>query len=377
MKTTLLLLVVVVLSIFPVMASSEDFDITKVYVNGIQANSNSMVQVELGSTTQIAVFLEGTGATQDVRIRAWVGGYEYGDIEVTSEVFDLENGVSYKKYLYLDIPEDLSVNDHEFTLTVQVYSGDSYEDVKYTLYFEEERHKVIVEDIMLSSTSLEPGSYLGVKVRLSNEGENDEQNLKITLSIPELGISNRVYMDELSYSIQKDSSSIYLTIPQSARSGNYELVVSVEYNNGYSESQDATYFFVDSDTTQYDENTLVSVQTVKDLAVGQESVFKVQVTNLGDTTKTFTLEITGMNSDQTQTVTASPGKTGELTYAIEPITSGLDTLLVEITSTDGQVSSKLFYVDVANKSYTTSIFLGSALLLVFLALLSILLRQKR
>jgi hypothetical protein len=377
MRKTILLLVLVLISLFPVSAGSSDFEIEKVYVNGIRADDDSMVQVELGSTTQVVVFIEGTGDYEDVRIRAWVGGYDHGDIEVTSDVFDVENGVTYKEYLYLEIPEDMDVNDHKFTLYVDVYSGDELERVTYTLYFEEESHKVLVEDIILSKTTIEPDSYLGIQVRLSNEGENDEDNLKITVSIPELGISNRVYMDELDYDTQADSETIYLTIPDNAATGTYEVEVYVEYDDGYSLTEDLTYLRVDGDSTIYDENAIVSIETIKDLVTGEESTFKVQVTNLGKTTKEFTLTITGMDSDQIQTVTVSPGKSAELVYSITPHLTGLQTLQVEVTSKDGAVETELFYVTVQEPSQALTILLGTLLVLVFLVLLVMVLRQKR
>ena len=118
-------LILAILFAFVVLASfvaaSESYDITKVAVNGIEASNDNQVQVELGTSAQVVVYLEGTGDTTDVKVRAWMGGYEYGNLEVFSEMFDVENGVSYKKTLYLEIPSDLEVSDHDYTLYVEIY----------------------------------------------------------------------------------------------------------------------------------------------------------------------------------------------------------------------------------------------------------------
>src|SRR3989338_5329951 len=86
-----------------VSADDSDYEMTAVYVNTILAES-STVQVDLGTNAQIQVYLEGTGDTTDVRVRAWLGGYEYGDIEERTDVFQVEDGISYKETLYLAIP---------------------------------------------------------------------------------------------------------------------------------------------------------------------------------------------------------------------------------------------------------------------------------
>ncbi|HII14548.1 MAG TPA: hypothetical protein HA360_05750, partial [Nanoarchaeota archaeon] len=124
----------------------------------------------LGSTAQIQVYLEGTGERTDVRLRAWIGGYEYDAIERISDVFEVQDGLAYKKILTLDIPEDLDVSTHEYILHVEVYDSQDKESYAYTLYVEQERHDIVVEDILLSTQSVAPGEYLGVKVRLENQG---------------------------------------------------------------------------------------------------------------------------------------------------------------------------------------------------------------
>ncbi|MDP3918464.1 MAG: hypothetical protein Q8Q35_00980 [Nanoarchaeota archaeon] len=351
MKKTILTFILLALTLVSsVSAVPDNFDIDNVYVNGIQVTEDNKVQVEIGSTATITILIQGEGDSTDIRLKAWLGGYEYDDIEVVSEVFEVQDGVSYKKTLSLEIPEDLDVSENEYTLHVEAYDSNDTERKDYTLYFESERHNVVVEDILLSSEILSPEDYLAVKVRLSNDGKKDEEDLKITVSIPELGVSNRVYMNELESGDQADAGTVYLTIPEDAKTGTYEVLVTVSYDNGYTESTDSTNLRIDGNSTVYDENAIVSIQTVKNLVVGEESSFKVFVTNLEDSTKEFSLTVSGMNADYTEDVKVSSDKTGELTFTLTPSESGLQTVLIEITSEDGVVEQELFNVDVEEKT---------------------------
>ncbi|MEK7529451.1 MAG: hypothetical protein AAB570_00860, partial [Patescibacteria group bacterium] len=282
-------------------------------------------------------------------------------------------GVSYKKTLSLEIPEDLDVSNNEYTLHVEVYDSENKESKTYTLYFEQERHDLSIEDILFSANSVAPGDYFGVKVRLENQGEKDEEDIKITVSIPELGISNRVYMDELVSGDQDDASSAYLVIPTDA-SGEYEVFVEVSYNNDYSTVSERGYISVEGEMV-YDENTFVSISSITDLVVGEESSYKVQVSNLGENAKIFYLDVDGLDAEYIERMTVPAGSSGEFTFTLYPEEEGTEYVFVEVSSDEGIVTQELFTVDVTEKSSAFAIVVSIGLaVLVALGIISYLRR---
>jgi len=375
MKRLILGLLLLMLAVPFVSADlSADYDITDVYVNGLKVTEDSLVQVEKGSVAQIVVFVEGTGQTEDVKVRTWMGGYEYGSIEEFSEVFKVQDGVMYKKTLYLTIPKDLNVEDNVYTLHVEVHDAHNRETKEYSLFFEAKRHNVIVKDVLMSSSNVEPGDYLGIKVRLDNQGDRDEDDLAVTVSIPGLGISNRVYLDELEIGDEDETRTVYLTIPNNAQSKTYELRVDVSYDNDNSQSQDVSYLTVDGDGMT-DSDAIVSIQTVKGLQVGKENEFKVQVSNFGERSKTFYLEVEGMNAEYGNSILVPGGSSGEFVFTLNPENSGLQTVTVAVSSDEGIVGQKLFNVDVEKKSSSwVPLSIG---LVILLAAVSLVLVHKK
>ena len=366
MKKILLILALIAMLAVPFV--SADFEVSKVYVNTVEATSDNKVQVELDTAAQVQVQLEGTGSTKDVNIKVWLGGYEYDNLEDYTEMFDVEDGVVYKKNLEIHIPEDLDVTSNEYTLRVEVFDAHSREVKEYTLYFEQERHRVIVEDILLSTDAVEAGEPVGVKVRLENQGETFEEDLKVTISVPELGISKRVYLDELETNDQDETRTVFLTIPQDAQEGNYEISVVVDYNNGHSESADFTYLTIDNDGTQYDEYAVVSISPITDLKQGKESTFKVQVTNFEETTKTFYLDVQGVTADFEKSVSVAGGSTTDIYFTITPEEPGVQNIFVTLCSDVGIVSEKQYSVDVERSNAWKNTIL--ALVLAILALVA-------
>ncbi len=344
-------------------ADTSDYEIEKVYVNGILVE-NSLIQVELGNKAQIEVYISGTGESENVRVNAWVGGYQYGTIEETTEMFEVEDGISYRKVLYLEIPEDLDVSENEYTLHVEIYDDQDREEEEYTLFFEQEEHRIKVEDVVLSSSSVGPGEYLGVKVRLANYGENDEENIKVTALVQELGISNRVYLDELGSGDQEDVATIYLTIPKDA-SGDYVVEVQVEYGN--SKAYDIAYLDVLGEA-RFDENVFVSISNIKDLVVDEEKTFKVQITNLAEVGKDFSLDVSGMDAEVGNSIYVPSGATGEIYFTLRPPSEGMNSILVVIESNDG-IYQELYSVNVAeDKSMVGEILALVAVLIVMIGI---------
>ncbi|MBI5797771.1 hypothetical protein HZA98_02615 [Candidatus Woesearchaeota archaeon] len=134
MRSLLFIGILFLLSFSFVSASSEDYSISQVYVNGLDA-LNAKVGVSQGQILPVVVYLQGTGATKDVRVEAWIGGYAHGNIDAVSSLFTIENGISYRKTLGLSLPRDLVANK-EYTLHVLVYDSKEKVENTYTLYVE-------------------------------------------------------------------------------------------------------------------------------------------------------------------------------------------------------------------------------------------------
>ncbi|MBI5872453.1 hypothetical protein HZB88_05240 [archaeon] len=237
-----ILTVLLVLLALPIiaLAQSDNYEITHWGACGVDAGIDSAIYVERGGECRVEVWLEGTGETTDVQVKTWLGGYEYDDVSVTSDMFDVEDGVTYKKTLKLELPSDLEA-DKEYTLYVQVFDSDNSETISTSLMVSRIRHSVEILDVLLSDTSLESGDSLYVTARVKNYGDKKEEDIKVEASIEDLGISASTYVDELAAyeednEDEEDSSSsqtLYLKIPEDAASGAYDLDITVTYNNGY------------------------------------------------------------------------------------------------------------------------------------------------
>ncbi|MAG78319.1 hypothetical protein CL616_03055 [archaeon] len=378
MKKLTLALVIFLVAFTAFVSASDNYEIEEVYVNDILATNT--VQVELDTELTIDVYLEGTGLTKDVKVKAWFGGYEYDLIEDYTDMFDIEQGVSYKKTLTLEIPEDLNLDDNYYTLYVQIYDSQEYEQFSSTIYFEEPRHKVAVKDIIFSNTA--PDEYLGVKVRLTNLGENKEEDIRVTLSIPDLGLSTRTYVDELAARNQDTENTndevtietLYLKLPSNAY-GDYEVQVQVDYNNDYSTTIKSEYVRV-AGYESYDDSAIVSISPLSDLKVGKETQFKVQITNLEENPQTFYIEVDGnFEANFTEEITLS--QTQEMFISITPLESGVQSLDVKVSTDKGIVTQNTYSHNVKEQTKLFPILFGVVLAVIVIIVVLFILSRLR
>ncbi|MBS3160887.1 hypothetical protein J4213_04330 [Candidatus Woesearchaeota archaeon] len=314
-KSLSVILFLLVALIFATSATNVDatYSIDRVEVNGVDMTpvgvplTSPILKVDRGDSVGIRVEFRSDVSANDVRVRAWIEGYEYSDIEDSTELFDMNNaGVTNVKNLVLKIPEDVDASE-EYTLHVKVSdklaAGDDEE--VYTLRIAKQRRNLNFVDVIFNpGLNVRSDQPLFITVRVENLGDKDENDVRVIAAIPELGLSQRTFLDDLratdpNDASQEDSSesteSLYLDLSE-VKPGNYNVLVRVEYNRGHDYIERLYPLTVTSGKTpvQVTEELIVDVvEKVKDVEAGEGVVYKVSLANLGSEARTLTLEVAG------------------------------------------------------------------------------------
>ena len=315
-------------------AVSNDYRIRYVSVGGVSAEGN-MIEIERGSTVEVKVEVEGTGNyTDNVKVRAEIGGYEYDSVYDVTEPFVVENGIVKRFTLKLNIPDDIDPAG-TYKLYVRIFDANNYVEEDYNIYVREQRNKLNVMDVILyPSDYVEAGKVLFGKVRVENMGYKKQEDIKVVMSIPELGLSTRDYIPELSagdnaQDDEEDSDSsdeLFLKIPANTPSGIYNVKVEIDYNRGHDlEVKNIPIKIVGAQTIFGVEQPavtgvqgIISVDTLnQNVAQGDAVVYRVMIANLGNQVLTYSLDVSNVQSWGTLRVdpaflTVQPGSTGEM-----------------------------------------------------------------
>ncbi|MBR9692028.1 hypothetical protein GOV06_04530 [Candidatus Woesearchaeota archaeon] len=277
-------------------ADSVPVSISSVFISGLPlADGEVRGGIVRGDTVDILVKLDATDDDNNVVVEVTVEGLDHDSEKATDKTstFTVKTGKTYYKTLTLELPERMDVE--EYALRIEV-SNRKDDEVVYNavLEVESDRHKVIIKDVIFSpENQVKAGRALLTSVRVKNMGEDEEEDVKIKVSIPELGISASDYIDELESEDSVTSEELYMRIPECAETGQYAVTVTVEYDDGDEEvSESFLIDVVEGETCGLGaEKTVIAVsteaQTVK--AGKSGAVYPISISNTGSSAKTYTV----------------------------------------------------------------------------------------
>lgn len=369
-------------------ASALPITIDEVQLDDITLNpsATNRVSIERGDEYEVEVRFTALQDLDDVEVEAFITGYEYGDVDRISdhtEVFSVDANVTKVKRLDLMFPND--IDQDEYKLRIYIADRDNYEEVaSYNLKIDAERHELYIEDVILNpSGTVKAGSALLTSVRLENAGEKDEDDVRVEVSIPALGIGGTDYIDEIENgNDEEETEEIYMRIPRCTEAGSYDLNINVKYSKR--EISAARQIIVLADETcdmESKPDTQITLGAQKqEVLPGENANYPITLTNNGRASKSFT--ITPQATDWAE-VTLSPSGTviigkGETKTVfvsvdvLEDTPAGMHTLTTTVT-VDGTTSELSMTADVLEKqnSYVGVFEVTLAVLLILLIIIGI------
>ena len=296
------------------------------------------LSVEEGQALDIKVGLTAFGRTgaNDIEVDAKISGYDKvsndEDISDSTELFDLAAGTTKYVTLHVTVPRGVEKNDYTLRLRVLDRNSPAWE-LEIPLAFEPSRHGFDIADVSFSpSLNVKAGRSLLANVLLENFGDKNQRDVKVTVAIPALGVSSTEYVDVVNNDDNidyEDVPEMFLSIPANAEAGDYQVVVTAQYDRL---RRTVTKIF----TAQVvaDERQAAAVASAdalvvavwpetQNVAAGQTATYAVALTNAGTTSKAYSVEVVtgswGTARVTENLVVLEPGK-NKVTYVeITPV----------------------------------------------------------
>ncbi len=374
------LMLLVSMFVVPVLAGNfgeePGIDVLYVKINGDEVTDDETVRTELerGNELDITVKLQSNSnyTREDVEVSAFITGFEYNDdsderLSDTSEPFDVEPNVVYTKKLTLKLPTVVEQDSYKLRVVV----SDRYSSLKvfnFNLLINAARHSIQIKDVMLSpDDEIKAGRALIAVVRVKNVGDRTEEDVKIKVEMPELGISATDYIDEIESDSSKSSEELYLRIPANAKAGTYTVKTTITFDNDHgNEIREDEIKVLASEVSgeaqqnvtqpQPSERVVVSVDSQTKVVTRGEggAMFPVTITNEGTTTRSFTLTVDGVDwatvkMSPSNVVVLNPGETKAVylyVAANEDAAVGEHMFSVSVKSGDKVLETATFKADV-------------------------------
>ncbi len=257
--------------------------------NGVTLGSGITMAGDVDSVVPVRIIFDADDDMDDVKVKVYMEGHRE-DVSVSTDRFDIEDGVTYTKLLKLKLPSDADDLSEEYTLYVEIVSKNDRTEEEYTISMQRESYTFEVLSVDYSS-KVSAGDVFPVSVVVKNNGYNRMDDNYVVVSIPALGISTRGYMGDLiptedyeDYDDEEDSAykMVYLKIPENANANVYEMRIEV-YNDD-SETSITRLISVDDSASM----VLAAVKN-KDLNAGETVTYDLIIVNSADDVTVFNL----------------------------------------------------------------------------------------
>lgn len=308
-KQTLLLamivFVVLIASSFATALGTITVDEVELEINGQNVRSESeniKLNVMRDETIDLDVEFVAYDDMSDVKVEAFIVGYEHDHRETmrdSTRYFDIKKDSEYRKGLSLHLPELMEPGMYTLRVQFQQKNADTLE-FRYNLDIDTPDDSLSIRDVMFTpGNTIKAGTSFIANVRLKNTGNELQDNVKVTVAIPELGRVDTVYVDEVEAEEYVSSEPLVLNVPLCAEEKEYQVNVLVEYND-YEEVQAMKPIRVTKNDACSADSTVLgsgfeaqSVISSASATAGQKVNYPVILTNNGDKEKIVYLSANG------------------------------------------------------------------------------------
>ncbi|MDP3990321.1 MAG: hypothetical protein Q8Q01_03890 [archaeon] len=256
-----------------------------------------VIAVNEGATLNVRVGLRSAVDVDDIEVDAKISGYEYSDEENLQDSLgpiELKKGITKYVDLEINLPRDLKENEYLLRLRLLNREGVAFTQ-NVRLLVDAPRHSVDLEDVSFSP-SVRAGQSLFVNVLLENYGDRNEEDVKVTVSIPELGVSATEWVDQVDADDRERAPEMFVQIPASAVEGTYTVEVVAEYNNRHESvrrqfSVQVQPYELNDLVGNTDAAVLVVAPETQTVAAGTTATYGVALANEGRNSKAYTIEV--------------------------------------------------------------------------------------
>ncbi len=331
--------------------------IDSIDIDGVTLTSSTTnrLDIERGKDLGISVRLVGLDDAKNVEVEAFISGFEFNDVERvsdTSGLFDVLSNVTYVKRLSIPLPSSLEKDDYKLRVIVTDRANNEYVQ-NYNLKIDVPRHLIVVKDIILTpENEIAAGGVLLAAVRVENQGAKSEEDVKINVAIPALGVSATKYISKVNADGEVESEEVYLRLPECAPQGKYDVISTVYYADGHRKVTGKSSMFVTknelcensdvlSDSAPPSKIVIALGANFAAVELGSSAVFPITVSNNARTSKSF---IVVPNQVDWGDLTISPASA----QLISPGKSA--TFYATASPTDNAQPSNMFTVSVSSSN---------------------------
>lgn len=367
---SLITLVAMIFVLNTVLATTNDFiTINKVKINGIVASTDSpSIGGDVSDTVPVEVYFTANTDASDVKVRVWFEGFQ-NDVYQETPRFLIVNGSEYVERFTIKLPSTDDLNSdltRKLDLYVRAMATDQ-EAIEQDYAIEMQRMLYNLNILSVDSPNqAAPGSVVPLDVVVQNNGNSRLNNVYVTVTIPELGVSQKVYFGDMGPKEETDSNyydniadtvdkKVYLNIPQNSASGTYNM-------NIQASNYDATTSVKQKLVISSAGSQVIPTSNAKTISNGEQTTFDVVLVNPSNRMVVYTITPEAASgllvSVEQPVVTVGADSSTSVKVdvtATSSATEGTQTILIDVSSDGTLVKQVPLTVNVQKATSSTTV----------------------
>lgn len=235
-------------------ASALPITINEVKLDGVELTQDQITRLDIEKNQKYAVdlLIEAQEDLDDMEIKVFVSGFEYTLTERAEDhqgPFSMEASEIRKFSFEIEFSDEFDTD--KYLLRVLAMDRNDAETVgRYPITLDVPRNSLKIEDIIFyPETKIQGKQALLTSVRIENNGEKTQEDVKVRIYIPDFEIAATTYINEIEANDEKETEELYLRMPKCGVDGLHPVEVLVEYGEGHYTVKDKAYINFEQDTS--------------------------------------------------------------------------------------------------------------------------------
>ena len=227
-------------------ASALPITIEQVKIDGVTLRQGQVTRldIEKNQNYDVDVLIEAHQDIDDMELKVFVSGFEYSLTDRAEDhqgPYNMDADEVRKFTFTVDFSDEFDQDD--YLLRVMAFDKNDEESVgRYPIKLDVPRHSLKIEDILFyPETRVESKEALMASVRIENNGEKIQEDIKVRITIPDLDLAASTYINEIEAGDEKETEEIYLRMPECGTEGLHEVEITVTYGEGHYQISDRSY----------------------------------------------------------------------------------------------------------------------------------------
>ncbi|MBW3002036.1 hypothetical protein KY338_02635 [Candidatus Woesearchaeota archaeon] len=235
-------------------ASAMPITLNEVQLDEVELRQDQVTRldVEKNKRYDVDVLIEAQEDIDDMEIKVFVSGFEYSLSERAEDhkgPFDMEAGEVRKFEFEIEFSDEFDTDN--YLLRVFAMDRNDAETVgRYPITLDVPRNSLKIEDIIFyPETKVKGGQALMTSIRVENNGEKTQEDVKVKLNIPDFELAATTYINEIEAFDEKETEEIYLRMPKCGTDGLHPVEITVEYGEGHYDTTERVYVNFEQDSS--------------------------------------------------------------------------------------------------------------------------------